>query len=280
MAQVTQLHRTDPKGCHHGPPGPQNSSTGSSHCRPTAARQPLNPALPGTPLPLQARPRRASAGPHGLRMQSRLGSPEPQSESPGSQTQQEPGWSSEPHKARAVASSVGRWAREKRHPSQTARKILRGGPRSSIPDTLGGGEGAVCRALVGDLTSSKTTLPAPETGLERASRPSSSPYTAGRYRHGATGALTGPMLRHLEKRSSAAMCSYSFCTARRRRLVLWWRSYRLRNAAGVRSAQDGPWALPYPVHPPTLPNLWMRCPGPAPRTVFPEWKPSRGASQH
>lgn len=74
-------------------------------------------------------------------------------------------------------------------------------------------------------------------------------------------ALTGPMLRHLEKRSSAAMCSYSFWTARCRRLELWWRSYRLRNAAGVRSsAQDGPWALPYPVRPLTLPDIRVHCP--------------------
>lgn len=45
-------------------------------------------------------------------------------------------------------------------------------------------------------------------------------------------ALTGPMLMHLVKRSSAAMCSCSFWVARCRRLVLWWRSYKLRMAAG------------------------------------------------
>lgn len=32
--------------------------------------------------------------------------------------------------------------------------------------------------------------------------------------------LTGPMLMHLEKRSSAKMCSYSFCVARCRRPAL------------------------------------------------------------
>lgn len=137
MAQVTQLHRTDPKGCHHGPPGPQNSSTGSSHCRPTAARQPLNPALPGTPLPLQARPRRASAGPHGLRMQSRLGSPEPQSESPGSQTQQEPGWSSEPHKARAGSEFCGEMGKGEKASLPNGQKDLERWPKEQHPRHTG-----------------------------------------------------------------------------------------------------------------------------------------------
>lgn len=48
------------------------------------------------------------------------------------------------------------------------------------------------------------------------------------------GELTGPMLMHLEKRSSATMCSYSLWTAHCRRLVLWWRSYRLHKAEGMR----------------------------------------------
>lgn len=42
------------------------------------------------------------------------------------------------------------------------------------------------------------------------------------------------MLIHLEKRSSATMCSYSLWTAHCRRLVLWWRSYRLHKAEGMR----------------------------------------------
>jgi hypothetical protein len=37
--------------------------------------------------------------------------------------------------------------------------------------------------------------------------------------------LTGPMLMHLVKRSSACMWSYSSLTALPRRLLLWWASY-------------------------------------------------------
>lgn len=49
------------------------------------------------------------------------------------------------------------------------------------------------------------------------------------------GTLTGPMLMHLVKQSSATMCSYSIRMARCRRLVLWKRSYRLRIPEGEKA---------------------------------------------
>lgn len=44
--------------------------------------------------------------------------------------------------------------------------------------------------------------------------------------------ITGPMLIHLVKRSSAWMCSYSSLTAFPLSMVLWWASYTFNTTAG------------------------------------------------
>ena len=103
----------------------------------------------------------------------------------------------------------------------------------------GAAEEGRAQAAGGDLEASPPERPPPQPS------PHTGPHGASWHR-----TLTGPMLMHLEKRSSAAMCSYSLWTARWRRLALWWRSYRLSNAAGARSsAQHSPGALPTPPSP-------------------------------
>lgn len=126
------------------------------------------------------------------------------------------------------------------------------------------GGAPVCQTRVGDLTSRKTPTRSSRDWPREGLLPQLlTPH--GGYRHRAVGALTGPMLMHLEKRSSATMCSYSFWMARCRRLVLWWRSYRLSNAAGgevISTGQHLSPSLPCLPHRPSLTSWYADLPCP------------------
>lgn len=142
----------------------------------------------------------------------RARSPEAQSTELRSRVQQEPGMEpkhprlSKPQKGRVDGIIFrGSWGAGKKDPGRGLKW-----QRSDVP---GGGDG---RWAGGP---SSASCPGPRPPLAD---------TDGQ------GELTGPMLIHLEKRSSATMCSYSLWTAHCRRLVLWWRSYRLHKAAGMR----------------------------------------------
>lgn len=140
-------------------------------------------------------------------------------------------WSQQAHQESGMETSTGALQGEKKEASGGSfgwgggREEGGKGNGSSVPDT------PEARPQCGPGQGSWGSQKASHEGDISPGEPHSAPQTQAQTPGRRTG--SGPMPVHLVKRSSAAMCSYSFWVARCRRLVLWWHSYKLRMAAGA-----------------------------------------------